>query len=166
MKVLDLTNPLIAVAGLVLVAILLRLQLRQRQISIKRLWVVPALIAVLTTVHLVGDPPGERSAWALLLVALLLGLAVGLARAQFVDIRHVDPTRGVLLVQSSLLGVLVWFAVFAARVVLRQVFADADRSTVQLLTESLLLVATGTVIANAIWTYRLYARTGTVTQFS
>jgi hypothetical protein len=129
---------------------------------------VPVVITLLSVAHLVRSVPVGWIAWGLMLLAFLIGLVIGLLRAQFVDIHNVDPERGILLVQSSLLGVLVWLAVFVARVVLRQVvgWSGPDPSTVDLLTGGLLLVAAGTVVANAIWTYRLYARTGVITQFS
>jgi hypothetical protein len=167
-KVADLTNPLIDIGGLLLIGALLALQLRRRQVSIKRLWVVPVVITGLSVFHLARNAPEGWSVWGLLLLSFLVGLAIGFARAQFVDVHKVDPERGVLLVQSSLLGVLVWFAVFVARVVLRQVVSRSgpDASTINLLTGCLLVLAAGTVLANAIWTYRLYARTGVITQFS
>jgi hypothetical protein len=168
MKVADLTNPLIDIGGLLLIGALLAFQLRKRRVSIKRLWLVPAVIVALSVAQLARTAPEDWSVWGLLLLTFLLGLAIGFARAQFVDVHHVDPERGILLVQSSLLGVLVWFAVFVARIVLRQVVSRSgpDPSTVELLTGGLLLLAAGTVVANAIWTYRLYARTGVITQFS
>ncbi len=166
MKVLDLSNPLLDLAGLLLIGVLLAQQLRRRQVSIKRLWVVPVLITGLSLFHLARNVPEGWSVWGLLLLSFVVGLVIGFARAQLVDIHHVDPQRGVLLVQSSLLGVLVWFAVFVARVVLRQVFSRTDPSTINLVTGCLLVLAAGTVVANAVWTYRLYARTGVITQFS
>ncbi|MBV9357978.1 MAG: DUF1453 family protein [Chloroflexi bacterium] len=168
MKVLDLTNPLIDLGGLLLIGVLLALQLRRRKVSIKRLWVVPVVITGLSLFHLARNVPEEWSVWGLLAAAFIGGLVIGFVRAQLVDIQHVDPRRGVLLVQSSLLGVLVWFAVFVARVVLRQVVSRSgpDASTINLVTGCLLVLAAGSVLANAIWTYRLYARTGVITQFS
>ena len=168
MKVADLTNPLIDLGGLLLIGVLLALQIRKRQVSVRRLWVVPVVVTALSLLQLARSTPEGWTIWGLLVLCFLGGLVIGFARAQFLDIHKVDPERGILLVQSSLLGVLVWFAVFVARVVLRQVVSRSgpDPSTINLLTACLLLLAAGTVVANAIWTYRLYARTGVITQFS
>ena len=160
MKVADLSNPLVDVFGLLLIGGLMVLQMRKRRVCVRRLWLIPALVIVLTCVTLLGHPPTDLVSWGWLGAALVVGLAVGLTRVALVDVHQVDPDTGQLQVQITQLGVLLWLAVFAARVVIRQVFgrSDPDASIVGLVTAIMLMFSVGNVVANAAATYRAYER--------
>jgi hypothetical protein len=159
-RVADLANPLVDVVGLLLVGVLLVLQMRQRRVSVRRLWLIPLLVVVLTGVTVGRNPPPDLLAWAWLGAALIAGLAIGVARAALVDVRHVDPEAGVLQVQNTQLGLALWLGVFAARTLIRQVVARSspESATVELVTASLLTLSVGNLVANAAATYRAYER--------
>jgi hypothetical protein len=159
-RVADVANPLVDVFGVVLVGTLLVLQMRTRRVSVRRLWLIPALVVVLTVLTLGRNPPSDLLGWAWLGAALVAGLVIGLARVALVDVRHVDPDVGVLQVQNTQLGVALWLVVFLARAVIRQVVARSspESATVDLVAASLLMLSVGNVVANAAATYRAYER--------
>jgi hypothetical protein len=160
LRVADVANPVVDVFGLLLVGLLLVLQMRTRRVSVRRLWLIPVLVVVLSLLTLVRNAPPDLLAWAWLGAALIAGLVIGLARAALVDVRHVDPEAGVLQVQNTQLGVVLWLGVFAARAVIRQVVARSspESATVDLVSASLLMLSLGNVVANAAATYRAYER--------
>jgi hypothetical protein len=86
---------------------------------------------------------------------------VGAARVAFTDVRRVDPKTGVLLVQSTRIGILLWLVIWAVRIIVRQVVGhtEPDSSTAALLTAILLMFAVGNIVAQAVSTYRAYQST-------
>jgi hypothetical protein len=157
-KILDLSNRLVDVGGLLLVGVLLLLQMRQRRVSVRMLWLVPAILILLTAFTLVRSTPSDLGAWGWIVLGLVLGLVVGLVRGTQFDVQRVDAQTGKMLVQNTQLGVLIWLVVFAARVAVRQVVgrSDPDPSTAGLVTSALLAFGVGMVVANALSTYRAY----------
>jgi len=148
MKIVTLSEPLLAAAAIVLVAGLLLAQTRSRRVTMRRLWIVAGGIVILSGVLLSLRPP-QSSDWPWLAAAGLAGLVVGATRAALTSIRGIDAS-GAIDVQNSRLGVLVWCAALVGRVVLRQVVgrSDPDAAAVSLATASLLLFAVGNVLAN------------------
>jgi Protein of unknown function (DUF1453) len=161
MKFAELSTPLFDIGGLLLIAVLLLGQIRTRRVSVRRLWLIPLVIIVLTVVVVASNPPRDLSGWAWFALALVVGLAVGFARVVFTDVRHVDPKTGVLLVQSTLVSILLWLAIWAARIIIRQVVGrtEPDASTVALVSGIMLTFAVGNVVSSSISTYRTYLST-------
>jgi hypothetical protein len=161
MKIADLSNPLVDLAGLLLIGVLLLGQIRTRRVSVRRLWLIPLLIIILTGIVIAANPPSDVSGWGWLGLALVIGLIVGAARVAFTDVRHVDPKTGALLVQSTLIGIVLWLVIWAARIIIRQVVgrSEPDASTAALVTAILLTFAVGNIVANAFSTYRAYLST-------
>jgi hypothetical protein len=159
-RVADVANPLVDVVGLLLVGVLLVLQMRKRRVSIRRLWLIPVVVVVLTCATIVTKPPADLVSWGWLGLALVAGLVIGVTRVALVDVRSVDPAAGVLQVQSTQLGVLLWLGVFAARAIIRQVVgrSDPQASIVEVVVASMLMFSVGNVVANAAATYRAYDR--------
>jgi hypothetical protein len=158
MSIADLTNPLVAAAGVLLVAGLLVLQIRRRRLSIRGLWVTPAVLLGLTAWTLTANPPRESSGWLWLGLALGIGLVVGAVRGVLVDVHRIDTATGTMLVQNTRLGVLVWLVAFVGRIVVRQVIGRADPETAALdgATAALLVAALGVVISRSISMYFAY----------
>jgi len=163
MRVVDLSSPLVDVLGLALTSGLLALQFRQRRVRVRSMWVIPVVVLVLSVLSVSHNPPAEVSGWAWLGLGFVVGLSIGIARAALTNVHDVDLSGGVMLVRSSAFGVLVWLAAFALRSVVRQLVASSgpDSSTAGLVSEALLMVALGTVLANASVLYRTY-RSATV----
>jgi hypothetical protein len=158
MWIADPSNPLVDLAGLLLVAGLLLLQLRRRRVSIRRLWLTPAVLVAVTAWSLFQHAPAQVTGWVWLVAALLIGGVMGGVRGALVDVHRVDPTTGELLVQNTGLGVIIWLVAFAARIVVRQVVGhtQADSSALGVAMTALLLAALGGVVARSISLYFSY----------
>ncbi len=158
MSIADLTNPLVALAGVLLVASLLVLQIRRRRLSIRGLWLTPAVLVGLTAWTVIANPPPQSSGWLWLGLALCIGLVVGAVRGVLVDVHRIDTADGTMLVQNTRLGVLVWLVAFVCRIVVRQVMgrADPDTSALDGATAALLVAALGVVISRSISMYFAY----------
>jgi len=158
MSLANLTNPLVAAAGVLLVAGLLVLQIRRRRLAIRGLWVTPAVLVGLTTWTLIANPPPQSSGWAWLGLGLCIGLVVGAARGLLIDVHRIDTETGTMVVQNTRLGVLVWLVAFACRIVVRQVIGrtDPDTSALGEATTVLLVAALGVVISRSISMYFAY----------
>jgi len=158
MSTADLTNPLVAAAGVLLVAGLLVLQIRRRRLSIRGLWLMPAVLTGLTAWGLIANPPPPGWGWVWLGLALCIGLVVGAARGVLVDVHRIDTASGSMLVQNTRLGVLVWLGAFVCRIAVRQFISRADPDTSALggATTVLLVAALGVVISRSISMYFAY----------
>jgi len=158
MSLADLTNPLVAAGGVLLVAGLLLLQIRRRRLSIRGLWVTPVVLMGLTAWSLIANPPPQSWGWLWLGLALCIGLVVGAARGVLVDVHRIDTATGTMLVQNTRLGVLIWLVAFMCRIVVRQVIsrADPDTSVLGGATTALLVAALGVVISRSIAMYFAY----------
>jgi Protein of unknown function (DUF1453) len=157
-KIADLSNPLVDLAGLLFIGVLLLGQIRTRRVAVRRLWLIPLIVIILTGVVVALKPPADLSGWGWFGLALVIGLAVGFTRGAFTDVQHVDPRGGVMLMRSTDMGILLWLAVWAVRIVIRQMVgqSEPDASTASLVTQILLIFAVGTVVSNAVFTYRAY----------
>ncbi len=158
MWVADPSNPLVDLVGALLVAGLLVLQIRRRRVSIRRIWLTPVVLLAVTAWSLFSHPPAQTTGWLWLVLALLIGVVMGTVRGALVDVHHIDPATGALLVQNTNLGVVVWLVAFATRIAVRQVagHSDLDGSTLGVVMTALVLAALGAVISRSISLYFSY----------
>jgi hypothetical protein len=158
MWIADPSNPVVDLAGLLLVAGLLVLQTRRRRILIRRLWLIPVVLVAVTGWNLVRHPPEQLIGWVVLILALLVGVVMGSVRGALVDVHNVDTTSGALLVQNTRIGVVLWLVAFAARIAVRQIagHTEADGSVLGVVMTALLFAALGGVVARSISMYFSY----------
>jgi hypothetical protein len=115
-------NPLIgyAVTG-VIIALVLALRLRRMSratpLKVERLWVIPAVYAVLAATMVVTSPP-QGLGWAGCAAALALGSALGWQRGRMMRI-EVDPETHALSARSSPWAILFIVALVLLRSGLR-----------------------------------------------
>jgi hypothetical protein len=97
-------NPMIGyaiTAAIIAVVLIIRFRRinQERRLELGRLWIVPALYAVLAATMFVTTPPGETG-WLLCAAGLAVGAPLGWLRGRMMHIR-VDPeTRALSLRQS------------------------------------------------------------------
>jgi len=158
MWIADASNPVVDLVGVLLVAGLLVLQIRRRRVSIRRLWLTPAVLVAVTAWSLFQHAPEQITGWVWLVLALLIGAVMGSVRGALVDLHNIDPTTGAVSVQNTSLGVVVWLVAFLARIAIRQVVGhtQADGSVLAVAMTALLLAALGGVVARSISLYFSY----------
>jgi hypothetical protein len=113
--------PGILIAGAVLVLVLALRMSRMRRVqelSPERLWVVPALFAIVVATTLGEYPPRGAAEWAALAVAMAVGAALGWQRGRLMKIWR-DPATGRLMSQGSGWAILFLVALIVLRAGLR-----------------------------------------------
>ena len=99
-------------------AMVLRRSLRGQRLKVDRLWVIPVLLIVAAVMTLVQSPPTDPAGIAGIVLAAVMGVAVGWQRGKLTRIT-LDADTGVLTSQASPAAVVLILAVFALRFGLR-----------------------------------------------
>ena len=128
---------------IVLMAWRLRRMTQSRPLRVEWLWVTPAILAALTVVSLIPQPP-EGIGWVILAVGLVIGGAFGWWRGKMMHIT-VDPETHALNTKASAAGMIFIVAIIAIRMALRGV-AMSEASTLHLSVS----VITGTFMTFAV----------------
>lgn len=109
---------MIIVLALALTVILLR-NSRPRKLKIVLLWIRPAIFVAILAATFAANPPGfDLTSMGLLVLALLIGCALGWQRGRFMHI-EVDPATDAVTARASPVGILFILAILVVRVGLR-----------------------------------------------
>jgi Na+/H+ antiporter NhaC len=103
---------------MLVLGLVIRRSLRGRRIKVDTLWVIPALLAIAGVFLVIQSPPRDLAAIAGMIVAVVLGAALGWQRGRLTRI-SLDPQTGVLTSQASAAAVILIVALFAARLGVR-----------------------------------------------
>ena len=129
----DLHTVLPYLIGIVVLVVVMGFRLRRmsqmRPLKVEWLWVTPAILAALTVVSLIPQPP-QGIDWAWLAGALVLGGALGWWRGKMMHI-SVDPETHALNTKASPAAMIFIVAIIAIRFALRGV-AMGEASTLHL----------------------------------
>jgi hypothetical protein len=127
-------------------AMVVRRSLRGRRIKVDRLWVIPALLILAAAATLSQSPPHDPVAVLALVIAALVGAAVGWQRGKLTRI-NLEPDTGVLTSQASAAAVVLIAVVFAVRFGLRFWLEENPRAKLgfdaAIATDALLLFGVG-----------------------
>lgn len=133
----------LAVIALVVVRLL-----RPQRMRASRLWIGPAIIVALSAFVIWASYEAHASLLAIALavvLGLLLGVPFGLVRGRHTEVRTTENPH-VLLVQPSVLPVLIWFAAFAVRFLIRALFPNVGPTGLAL-SDGFLAFALASVVA-------------------
>lgn len=127
-----------------------------RPLRIERLWIVPAILALATASMFIAAPPSPLG-WALSLVALVIGAALGWQRGRFMRIQ-IDPETHMLNQRSSPAALLFIVGLIAVRFAARSALASGAGDTflhlnAMTLTDILVALAFGLVAATRLEMY-------------
>jgi hypothetical protein len=116
-------NPLIgyvitAVILIVVLGLRMRSVGRERPLKVGRLWIIPAVYLAAATALFVATPPARPIEWALSLVALAIGAALGWQRGRLTHIA-VDPATEEVKMKQSMMGFLFIVVLVALKVGMR-----------------------------------------------
>ncbi len=120
------------VGGLLFVVLMawrLRRMSQLRPLKVEWLWVTPAILAALTVVSLIPQPP-QGADWAWLAAGLVLGGALGWWRGKMMHI-SVDPETHALNTKASPAAMIFILAIVVVRMALRGM-AMGEASTLHL----------------------------------
>jgi hypothetical protein len=139
-----------ALVGIAICSLIAVRVLRQRVVRVERLWILPALVIVIVFVN------HERIAYtpagiALIAVGLVVGAAIGWARARF-SIKSIDVANGRIVTQGGIWLLLLILAIAAIKFVLRTGMAGRWHEWLNVG----LFLAVGSVLAQRAFLYRAY----------
>jgi hypothetical protein len=103
-----------SLAGLLLIALVVRRSLRVRKLRPDRMLLLPGIVALVALFMLAQDPPREPLTIAVLAGAVLAGGAIGWRRGALTRISH-DPADGSFTAEPSKAAVVLILVVFALR---------------------------------------------------
>jgi hypothetical protein len=99
---------------LIIAALVLRRAGRAQKISMNRLWIRPAIITLLAGFALVAEPFPGLIAIAAFAAAAVAGIGFGYLRARHQNL-SIDPETGQVSSTATMIGTLLFLAVFAVR---------------------------------------------------
>ncbi len=131
---------------------------RPRTISVARLWIVPAILVILSAFVVWASVAGPSVAtWQSILacaIGVVAGIPLGYARGYHSDVRLGDRPRTMVL-HPSLVVMLIWLAAFAVRFGLRA-FLPGAGATALALSDGFLLFAVSSVVTANVVIFRKY----------
>ncbi len=139
---------------LLIILLVVILQMRQRRVKIWTLAIMPVFL-LLVTVPMVS--PELNTGWlnlAAIGAGLVLGFGIGLLIGSMMQVK-VD-TDGTMVLKGSLLVVLLWGGVIAAKLFGKGLLGDTGLFSFDLLTSAFLMMTLGTMIgrrALIVWKY-------------
>jgi pimeloyl-ACP methyl ester carboxylesterase len=140
-----------ALIYVVVIALFVWRMMRPSRVSVARIWTRPALLVLFTALAIWGQQQtAPAPAWqvaAMLIAGAIIGIPLGILRGRHSIVKPTG-TRGVFVVQSSPLIVLVWLAAFIARAAIRYVVPGASHGTT-IWSIALLAFATAAIAASA-----------------
>lgn len=140
---------------LIIVAIVVLLSLREKEIRPSRLWITPALFVYLAFSSMKEiDLTGVSL--LLYLICLVVGLAVGAWRGKLEKVR-INPLSGKATSQGSVAGVIIFLAVMLLRLLVGR--WGANHALISVST-ALLFIPLGSVIARRYFIYLKYKQLG------
>lgn len=135
-------NGLILLMVLAVIAWRMRRSFQARRMTTGRLWILPAIIAIITLAAIAQTPP-RGADWLWLLPAGALGGVAGWYRGRAIRI-SVDPATGEPVSQGSPLAVVLLVVLIAVRVALKPLLiesAQAHHVDVGVITDAFLFFA-------------------------
>ncbi len=95
-------------------ALIVRRAFRSRRVKVDQLWIIPTLLVALAVYVIAQAPPHDMAGIAGLVLATLLGAAVGWQRGKLTRI-SLDPDTGILTSKASPLEVVLILGLFVVR---------------------------------------------------
>lgn len=93
-------------------------QITTQRYTVRRLWTIPVILAVVTYVNLKPDVLNDQMDMLVIGVAGVIGCGLGLVRGM-VNKVNVDYATGELIVRGSILGLAMWLVFIAGEICLR-----------------------------------------------
>lgn len=148
------------VVPLLILALILRRNLRARSLKMERLWVFPAILLLATGSAMYSEPPPGLVSLIGFAAALAVGGLIGWYRGRLTRIT-IDPATHEFTSQASVAGTLLIGVVFALRYGVKMAMTSGDASSLPVggrvdvagITDGLMLFAVGMMAVQRIEMY-------------
>ncbi|WIG58367.1 MAG: hypothetical protein OJF49_001113 [Ktedonobacterales bacterium] len=143
--------------GVALIVWIIVRQLRDRQMKPAALWIMPVVMLVLSYASLAQDLLAGGGTLLALLLGLLAGGVLGLARGAAMRL-HLDTATGQVILKASVFNLVFWLVAFVAKILAHLLTAGAPNVVAGPLTAALLTLSLGMILATRACLYWKYLR--------
>ena len=141
---------------LVIMAIILILQLRERKVKVRKLFVMPVFMVLATGAVIYTSASSSITAFALVAAGLAVGIGMGAAIGSLMKVNiHED---GSMLLKGSILAVAVWIALIGVKILGKDTLGGTGYINLSVLTSIFLAMALGAMVTRRAYVYREYMR--------
>jgi len=130
---------------LLVIAFIVRRNLRPRQLRVERLWVMPVILFVIIAASFEKGIPTSPIVLSVLPIALVLGALAGWYRGRLTHI-SVDPVTHDLTSKASPWGIVLIAVLFIGRMAMRVYFEQGDGATRGHLSDAATAAADGLLV--------------------
>jgi hypothetical protein len=140
----------IIITAVIVVAVLVMRNRRPRRLRLEAMWIRPLIfLALIASTAFLAPPPLTPVSVITIVLALVLGGALGWQRGRFMRI-EVHPETHDITSRASPIGILFILAIFAARLGLRDVAYEARGVPTALIATGLILFAGAMMIVQSL----------------
>jgi membrane protein CcdC involved in cytochrome C biogenesis len=141
---------------LVIMAIILILQLRERKVKVRKLFVMPVFMVLATGAVIYTSASSSITAFALVAAGLAVGIGMGAAIGSLMKVNiHED---GSMLLKGSILAVAVWIALIGVKILGKDTLGGTGYINLSVLSSIFLAMALGAMVTRRAYVYREYMR--------
>jgi len=141
---------------LVIMVIILILQLRERKVKVRKLFVMPVFMVLATGAVIYTSASSSITAFALVAAGLAVGIGMGAAIGSLMKVNiHED---GSMLLKGSILAVAVWIALIGVKILGKDTLGGTGYINLSVLTSIFLAMALGAMVTRRAYVYREYMR--------
>ncbi|MDQ2680696.1 MAG: DUF1453 family protein [Candidatus Eremiobacteraeota bacterium] len=137
----------VAIVGVLIVIVVWR-NARPQTMTVSRLWIMPAFMVLVTAFLIVGTVAQHAAIWLLaiaLVIGIIAGVPVGLARGHHSRVRHADKS-GRIVVEPSVVTMVIWLAAFGLKYAVKY-FAPHAGPGVLVFSDGFIAFAVASVVA-------------------
>lgn len=141
---------------LVIMVIILILQLRERKVKVRKLFVMPVFMVLATGAVIYTSASSSITAFALVAAGLAVGIGMGAVIGSLMKVNiHED---GSMLLKGSILAVAVWIALIGVKILGKDTLGGTGYINLSVLTSIFLAMALGAMVTRRAYVYREYMR--------
>ncbi len=141
---------------LVIMVIILILQLRERKVKVRKLFVMPVFMVLATGAVIYTSASSSITAFALVAAGLAVGIGMGAAIGSLMKVNiHED---GSMLLKGSILAVAVWIALIGVKILGKDTLGGTGYINLSVLSSIFLAMALGAMVTRRAYVYREYMR--------
>ncbi|GEM_PF-1339846 len=153
---------LIEIAGVLIVGFIAFRQLKERQVRVSRMWLLPVFMFLISYTGIQNDLFDNQYSAVIIGLAFVIGLALGGLRGAMIRVR-IDKEQGLLFVKGTPISVVMWVALLALKGIADVGFSAAGLKNETagvaegIITAALLALTLAATIATRIYYYWRYS---------
>jgi membrane protein CcdC involved in cytochrome C biogenesis len=141
---------------ILVVLLLIASQLREREVKVTRLWIVPVLLFYVMIETILNTGPLTFVQVLGMLMTFCIGCGIGWVRGKLMNFR-INPHTGVVLSSGSIVGLLFWLGILALKLGIRTLENGTPaHGSVNIITDLFLTMGLGSIVTRRLFIYQKY----------